>query len=226
MSLAIEHEPGKYEGRILIVDFQPIVRLGLINLINNNNGLKVCGEAENAHEAMELIRILKPDMGIIDISVKRVSGIKLIENIKQQYPFLPILVFSMLDEFFYAERVLNAGANGYLMKHEALKNIIKAIHCILHERFFVSDKVSAKVTYKSLFNKSKRYSSPIELLSNRELEVFRLIGQGYGTRRIAAELNMSIRTVEMYRTHIKDKCNLKNGEELLQHAIKWVKLER
>jgi DNA-binding NarL/FixJ family response regulator len=226
MSLARELESGKDGSSILIVDFQPIVRLGLIHLINNSKGLKVSGEAENAHEAMELIKVLKPDLAIVDISIKGVNGIKLIENIRQQYPKFPILVFSMLDESFYAERVLNAGANGYLMKHEALKNIIKAIRCVLFERFFLSDKVSAKVMYKSLFNQSKSYSSPIELLSNRELEVFRLIGRGYGTRRIAEELFLSIRTVETYRTHIKDKLNLKNGEELLQQAIQWVKNER
>lgn len=226
MSSARGYESVKDEARILVVDFQPIVRLGLIHLITNSKGLKVCGEAENAHEAIEFIRVLNPDMAIVDISIKGVNGIKLIETIRQQYPPLPILVFSMLDESVYAERVLNAGANGYLMKHEALKNIIKAIRCVLFERFFISEKVSAKVMYKSLFNKSKRYSSPIELLSNRELEVFRLIGKGYGTRRIAAELNMSMRTVETYRTRIKEKCTLKNGEELLQHAIQWIKLER
>jgi len=226
MSLAKELESGKDESSILIVDFQPIVRLGLIHLINNSKGLKVCAEAENAHEAMELIKVLKPDMAIVDISIKGIDGIKLIENIKQRYPNFPILVFSMLDESFYAERVLNAGANGYLMKHEALKNIIKAIHCVLFERFFISDKISAKVMYKSLFNKHKSCSSPIELLSNRELEVFRLIGQGYGTRRIAEELYLSIRTVETYRTRIKEKCHLKNGEELLQHAIQWVRNEK
>ena len=226
MSLAKEPESEKDESSILIVDFQPIVRLGLIYLINNSNGLKVCGEAENVHEAMELIKVLKPDIVIVDISIKGVNGIKLIENIRQQYSNLPILVFSMLDESFYAERVLNAGANGYLMKHEALKNIIKAIHCVLFERFFLSDKVLAKVMYKSLFNKSKNHYSSIELLSNRELEVFRLIGRGYGTRRIAEELYLSIRTVETYRKHIKDKLNLKNGEELLRQAIQWVKNER
>ena len=226
MSLAKELESGKDESSILIVDFQPIVRLGLIHLINNSKGLKVCAEAENAHEAMELIKVLKPDMAIVDISIKGIDGIKLIENIKQRYPNFPILVFSMLDESFYAERVLNAGANGYLMKHEALKNITKAIHCVLFENFFISDKVSAKVTYKSLFNQYRNYSSPMELLSNRELEVFRLIGQGYGTRRIAEELFLSMRTVESYRTHIKEKLNLKNGEELLQQAIQWTKNEK
>jgi len=226
MSLAKELESGKDESRILIVDFQPIVRLGLIHLINNSKGLKVCGEAENAHEAMELIKVQKPDMAIIDISIKGINGIKLIENIKQQYPDFPILVFSMLDESFYAERLLKTGANGYLMKHEALKNIIKAIRCVLFEKYFVSEKVSAKVMYKSLFNRSKSYVTPIELLSNRELEVFRLIGQGYGTRRIAEELYLSARTVEAYRAHIKDKLKLKNGEELLRHAIQWLKNAR
>ena len=139
MSLAKELESGKDESSILIVDFQPIVRLGLIHLINNSEGLKVCAEAENAHEAMELIKVLEPDMAIVDISIKGIDGIRLIENIKQRYPKFPILVFSMLDESFYAERVLNAGANGYLMKHEALKNITKAIRCVLFENFFISD---------------------------------------------------------------------------------------
>ena len=112
MSLAKELESGKDESSILIVDFQPIVRLGLIQLINNTKGLKVCGEAENAHEALELIKVLKPDMAIVDISIKGVGGIELIETIKLQYPNFPIMVFSMLDESFYAERVLKAGAIG------------------------------------------------------------------------------------------------------------------
>jgi DNA-binding NarL/FixJ family response regulator len=221
-----EHESENDESSILIVDFQPIVRLGLIQLINNTKGLKVCGEAENAHEALELIKVLKPDMAIVDISIKGVGGIKLIEVIKQKYPNFPILVFSMLDESFYAERVLKAGAIGYLMKHEALKNIINAIRCVLLKEIFISEKISANIMYRALYNKSNGYSFPMQLLSNRELEVFRLIGQGYKTRRIAEKLNISTRTVEAYRMHIKDKLNLNNGEDLLRHAIHWIKNER
>ncbi|MGA1840389.1 MAG: response regulator transcription factor [bacterium] len=226
MSFTNEHESENDESSILVVDFQPIVRLGLIQLINNSRGLKVCGEAENAHEALELIKVLKPDMAIVDISIKGVGGIELIETIKLQYPNFPILVFSMLDESFYAERVLKAGAIGYLMKHEALKNIINAIRCVLLKEIFVSEKISANIMYRALYNKSNGYSFPMQLLSNRELEVFRLIGQGYKTRRIAEKLNISTRTVEAYRMHIKDKLNLNSGEDLLRQAIKWIKNER
>lgn len=226
MSFTNEHESENDESSILVVDFQPIVRLGLIQLINNSKGLKVCGEAENAHEALELIKVLKPDMAIVDISIKGVGGIELIEAIKQRYPNFPILVFSMLDESFYAERVLKAGAIGYLMKHEALKNIIHAIRCVLLKEIFVSEKISANIMYRALYNKSNGYSFPMQLLSNRELEVFRLIGQGYKTRRIAEKLNISTRTVEAYRMHIKDKLNLNTGEDLLRHAIQWIKNER
>ncbi|MGA1864520.1 MAG: response regulator transcription factor [bacterium] len=226
MSFTNGHESENDESSILIVDFQPIVRLGLIQLINNSKGLKVCGEAENAHEALELIKVLKPDMAIVDISIKGVGGIELIETIKLRCPNFPILVFSMLDESFYAERVLKAGAIGYLMKHEALKNIINAIRCVLLKEIFVSEKISANIMYKAVYNKSNGHSFPMQLLSNRELEVFRLIGQGYKTRRIAEKLNISTRTVEAYRMHIKDKLNLNSGEDLLRQAIKWIKNER
>lgn len=227
------HFPGKNDmskkdeyrtggSSILIVDFQPIVREGLVSLISKCKGLKVCAEAENAHEAMEIIKNLKPDMAIIDIALKGTNGIELIEMIKQQYPDLHILVFSIHDESFYAERVLKAGANGYVMKNESLKEIKKAIQEVLEGKIYLSEKISAKIMYKSLCSENNGYSSPIELLSNRELEVFRLIGKGFSTRRIADKMNLSSRTVEAYRSHIKGKLMLKNGEELLQQAIYWV----
>ncbi len=226
MSLAKQNESGKDESSILIVDFYPVVRLGLIHLINNSKGLRVCGEAENAHEAVEAIKVLKPDMVIIDIFLKGLNGIELIERIKLQYPHLPILVFSMSDESFYAERVLRAGANGYIMKHLSLKMIMEAIRRVLLGEIFVSNKIALKIMHKSVSNRSSGSVSPIDLLSNRELAVFRLIGQGYRTRRIAGKLFLSVRTIETYRAQIKNKLKLKNGDELLRQAIQWVQSER
>ena len=211
--------------KILIVDAHPVVRLGLTHLINNSSNLVVCGEAENTHEAYEIIRVLNPDMAIVEISFRGLSGIELIERIKQQYPNFPILVFSTLDESFYAERVIQAGAQGYIMKHEPLKKVLETIYKILRKEIYVSEKIAVRIMHRSIYNRSLGESSPLELLSNRELEVFRLLGQGFGTRRIAKKLFLSVKTIEAYRAHIKDKLKLKNGDDLLQQAIHWVQSE-
>jgi len=222
-----QYEYGTNGNSILIVDFQPIVREGLKSLIRECEDLKVCAEAENAHETMEVIRRLKPDMVIIDLSIRGVNCIEFIERIKQRYPKLPILVFTMSDESLYAERVFRAGANGYIMKHETLNKVTEAIYKVLRGGIYMSHKIEAKIVmFRTLNHQSKGFPIPIELLSNRELEVFRLIGQGYGTRRIAEKMFISIRTVESYRLHIRKKLKLKNGEELLRQAIQWIKNER
>jgi len=222
MSSAGSYGSGDDKRSILIVDFHPIVRLGLASLINGNEGLRVCGEAETSHETMETIKVLKPDMIILDISLKRINGIDLIERINRQHPALPILVFSKFDEEFYAERALRAGARGYIMKHTPLKGILTAIICMLNGQIYLSNKIALKIMNKSLCSRVNSSASPFELLSNRELEVFRLIGNGFGTHRIAEKLFISTRTVEAYRAHIKEKLKLKNGDELLEQAIHWM----
>jgi DNA-binding NarL/FixJ family response regulator len=207
--------------KILIVDDHPIVRQGLTELINQEDDLVVCEQAEDAAEAMGIIKKLKPDMAIVDISLKETSGMELIKDIKVKYPNLAVLALSMHDESLYAERALRAGAKGYVMKAEATEKVVTAIRKILSGQIYVSDRMAAKMVRKLVGGSPDVGVSAIERLSDRELEVFRLIGQGYGTRQIAERLHLSIKTIETYREHIKEKLNLADASELLQYAIQW-----
>jgi DNA-binding NarL/FixJ family response regulator len=218
-------QPAKTDDKstkVIIVDDHPIVRGGLAELINHEDGLVVCGQAEDAPEAMRIIKALKPGMAIVDISLKESSGLELIKDIKATYPNLAILALSMHDESLYAERALRAGAMGYIMKAEATENVITAIRKVLSGQIYVSDKMSAKMVRKLIGGGPDVGASAIEKLSDRELEVFSLIGQGYGTRKIAERLHLSIKTIETYRAHIKEKLNLGDASELLKYAIQWV----
>lgn len=212
-------------SRILIVDDHPIVRQGLKELIDHEDDLIVCDQAEDAYEAMEILRHSMPDMAIIDISLKTTSGMELIKDIRAQYPNLPVLTLSMHDESLYAERALRAGSNGYIMKQEATEKMISAIRQVIAGQLYVSEKMSAKMVRKLVGGKSQMQSSPIERLSDRELEVFHLTGQGLGTRQIAEKLHLSIKTIETYRAHIKEKLGLCDAAELLQYAIQWINSE-
>lgn len=207
--------------RILVVDDHPIVRQGLAQLIDEESDLEVCAQAEDAPEAMSLIKKLEPDFVIVDISLKETSGMELIKDIKAGYPSLAILALSMHDESLYAERSLRAGARGYVMKSEATVKVVDAIRKIMSGRIYVSENIAAKMMNKIVGAQPDVGASAIERLSDRELEVFSLIGQGYGTRKIAERLHLSVKTVETYRAHIKDKLNLADATELLQYAIRW-----
>jgi len=208
--------------RILIVDDHPIVRQGLAELINHESDLTVCGQAEDSHGAIKAIRELNPSMAIIDISLKQTSGLELTKDIHSQYPDLPVLVLSMHDETLYAERALRAGAMGYIMKQEATENVIAAIRRIMGGEIYVSDRMAARMVRKLVTGQAETNTSQIDSLSDRELEVFRLIGKGHGTRQISERLHLSVKTIETYRAHIKEKLNLVDAAELLQHAIQWV----
>ncbi len=207
---------------ILIVDDHPIVRQGLAELVNHEDDLLVCGQAEDAHQAMKAVKELKPDMVIVDISLKETSGMELIKDINVHYPNLPVLALSMHDESLYAERALRAGAKGYIMKAEATERVIMAIRKILSGEIYVSDKMASKMMWKLVGSNIEINASPVERLSDRELEVFQLIGKGIGTRQISERLYLSIKTIETYRAHIKEKLNLADAAELLQYAIQWV----
>lgn len=208
--------------RIIIVDDHPIVRQGLENLINRQKDLIVCKQAEDAKQAMKAIGKLNPDIVIVDISLKEKNGLELIKDIKVQYPDLPILALSMHDESLYAERVIRAGAKGYIMKQQATENINQAIRKIMKGQMYVSDEITAKMMYKIMGRrKDKAKASTTEILSDRELEVFLLIGGGHGTRQIANRLHLSVKTIETYRAHIKEKLSLDNATTLLQYAIQW-----
>jgi len=208
--------------RVLLIDDHPILRRGLAQLINQEADLTVCGEAEDAPKAFELVGTLRPDVAVVDISLKSGNGIELIKNVKARYPELAMLVLSMHDESLYAERALRAGGLGYIMKEEAIEQVLVAIRRVLTGEIFLSDKMKSKMLQQLANGRTKAIVSPIEHLSDRELEVFRLIGEGHSTRQIAGELHLSVRTVEAYREYIKAKLNLKNSTELVQHAFHWV----
>src|SRR5436190_23951993 len=208
--------------KVLLVDDHPILRTGLKRMIDHEADMTVCGEAEDSPKAFELTGTLQPDIAVIDISLKGSNGIELIKNLKARYPELPTLVLSMHDESLYAERALRAGSRGYIMKEEATEQVLTAIRRALAGEIFLSEKMKSKMLQQMANGKGKIVSSPIEQLTDRELEVFRLIGEGHSTRQIAGQLHLSVRTVEAYREYIKGKLNLKNATELVQHAFHWV----
>jgi len=209
-------------NKILIVDDHPILRKGLSMLINQESDLIVAGEADNAQKALEMIDTVKPDMLIVDISLPGIDGIELIKTVKLRYPNLPSLIVSMHDESLFAERSLRAGARGYIMKQEALEKVLVGIRRVLNGEIFVSDTITTRMLEKFVSGSAREANSPIGLLSNRELTVFRMIGQGLKTSQIAEKLHLSVKTIESYRSHIKDKLKLNNGIDLLKYAIQWV----
>jgi DNA-binding NarL/FixJ family response regulator len=207
--------------RILLVDDHPIVRQGLAEMIDQERDLQVCGTAEDVHKALDALEKVKPDLVIADISLKGSNGIELLKNIKVRYPRTLVLVLSMHDESLYAVRALRAGAAGYIMKQEATEKVLTAIRQVLTGEIYLSEKMEKKMMHQLVGGRTARTGSPIEDLSDRELEVFGLIGQGHGTRQIAEELHLSIKTIESHRAHIKEKLNLRTATELVQHAIQW-----
>ena len=215
-----QQDSSKNQIKVVVVDDHPIVRQGLSELISQEQDLVVCGQAEDADEAMALLRSNPPDMAIVDIALKESSGMELIKDIRAAYPNILILALSMHDESLYAERALRAVARGYIMKSEATDKVVDALHKIMAGKIYVSEKMAAKIMHK-LVGSPDVSESAIDRLSDRELEVFSLIGQGYGTRQIAARLHLSIKTIETYRAHLKEKLNLEDGSELLQNAIRW-----
>lgn len=205
---------------ILIVDDHPLVREWLSALINQQADLTVCGEASSGAEAMHAVTASKPDMVIVDISLRDSSGIELIKDFKKACPNLLVLVLSMHDESVYAERVLRAGARGYIMKREATHKVIDAIRRVLDGKFYVSDAMAQTITARFVEGKMLATSSPTEQLSDRELTVFELLGQGLGTRKIAEILRLSVKTVQAYCANIEKKLNLGNATELVREAIR------
>ena len=211
--------------RVLLVDDHAVVRYGMAQLINQQSDLVVCGEEEDAANALSALAKLKPDLVIADISLKESSGLDLMRNIKAQYSGLPVLVVSAHDESVYAEIAFRAGALGYLMKAEALDKIVLAIRRVLSGNIYVSDALAAKMLQQQVRGQKDIEQSAVKGLSDRELEVFQLIGQWKKTKEIAQELHLSIKTIEYYREQIKQKLNLKSAVELVQYATAWVQRE-
>jgi DNA-binding NarL/FixJ family response regulator len=208
--------------RIVIVDDHPLFRKGLEQLIHSDGAFAVCGEAGNAAEAMDVIRELDPDLAIVDLSLPGANGIELIKNIRAEFPKLPILVLSMHDESLYALRALRAGAEGYVMKHEAMANVIQAIHEVFSGRPYLSPAMASQIITKFAQGPSKGEVDAMERLSDRELEILELIGKGNEVPQIAKTLHLSPKTVETHRAHIKEKLNLANARQVARFAVQWV----
>ena len=198
-----------------------MVREWLANLINQQADLQVCAEADSAPKAMQMIGAVNPDVAIVDISMEGGSGIELIKNIKSSHPGVVVIVLSMHDEALYGERALRAGARGYIMKREATKGVLQAIRGVLGGKLYLSDKMAMMMAEKFVDGRPKTGGSVIESLSDRELEVFQLLGRGYSTRQIADELHVSFKTVQAFCARIKEKLALSSATELLREAVRW-----
>jgi DNA-binding NarL/FixJ family response regulator len=221
-------KPGK--GRVLIVDDHPIVRQGISQLINREADFEVCCEAGDAEQALQALKCCDDcsplDIAIIDMSLPGVSGIELIKAIHADYPGMPVLVMSMHDESLYAERALRAGARGYIMKQEATEKVITALRHIMHGEIYVSDKMRSIILQRIVASPPETPSSPVSCLSDKELEVLRLIGKGLRTSDISVELSRSVKTIEAHRANIKEKLKLSNSTELIRFAVQWLESEQ
>jgi DNA-binding NarL/FixJ family response regulator len=226
MSAKEQKKVEEDKSKILVVDDHPMVREGIARLVDDEQDLMICGQADDAPEALKAISETKPDIVVVDVSLKSSSGIELMKSIKAQYPKLPVLVLSMHNEALYAERALRAGAMGYIMKQEASENLLIAIRRVLGGQIYISDKVSKRLIRQLARGRADIGTSSVDNLSDRELEVFHMIGLGCGTSQIAEKLYLSIKTIETYRTHIKKKLNLTDSRELLQYAIQWVSSQK
>ena len=217
----MKKKPTKSRAKVLLVDDHVVVRDGLAQLIRGEPDLDVCGEAASAEEAIAAVTRLNPDLAIVDISLGGANGIELIKNIKAVRPALPVLVLSMHDESHYAERALRAGASGYVMKREARDRIMEAIRTVLSGGDYVSERMQKSIVHCYLHGTGKE-TSPIQRLSDREVEVLTLLGKGLGSKDIANRLHLSQKTVDSHRTHLKEKLNLSSAPELVRFAFEWV----
>lgn len=211
------------ERKILLVDDHPVFRLGMSELINGAEGLVVCGDAENEKDALGQINRLRPDLVVVDITLKDSDGISLIKQISSLYPGLPVLVVSMHDESLYAERALIAGARGYIMKQEATLSIVGAIREVLSGKIYASQMLKENFFLRHLDPAYSQKDDPVRMLTDRELEVFRLFAQGCSSKEIADKLTLSIKTIGTYRERIKEKLNLKHFNELISYATQYMK---
>lgn len=207
--------------KILIIDHHPIVRKGLAELIRGESDLEVAGESASAHSIQKLIEQNRPNLVIIDISLKDGCGIEFIKDMRNYYPEIGILVFSNNYEVIYADHVLRAGAVGYLIKEESVETILLAIRQVLLGEIYVSERIRLQLLKRLVSRPKKNHLSPMELLSAREMEVFQLIGEGLSTRKIAVELGLGIKTIETYRFHIKKKLGIQDNTQLIQQAVRW-----
>ena len=208
-------------ARILIVDDHPIVRLGIRQMISGERDLEICGEADSADAARQLVASARPDLAIVDLSLAEGTGLALIRALRESGPDLPVLVLSMHDEALFAERVLRAGARGYIMKREAITGLVGAIRQVLAGSIYVSATM-AQTVLERIGQEGAVPAGPLGNLTDRELEVFDLIGRGLRTSEIAEQLGVSVKTIETYRSNIKTKLDLKDATDLIRYAVSWI----
>ncbi|MCB0719239.1 MAG: response regulator transcription factor [Bacteroidetes bacterium] len=213
------------ETRIMIIDDHPLMRQGLAATIESVAGFKVCCQASSAEDALDEMDEAQPDLAVVDISLPGMGGLELIKHMRNLYPDIKTLVVSRHDEVLYAERAIRAGARGYVMKLEAGEVIVDAIRRVMRGGIFVSDEINERLLMSMASGRSSVSQSPMEILSDRELEVLELSGKGLTTRDIAERLHLSVKTVESYRSRIKEKLNLGSATELMQRAVQWVNSE-
>ena len=209
------------KSRVFIVDDHPLVREGLTNLINGQDDLIVCGEAKDSAQAINGMGKARPNVALIDISLENESGLELVKQLKTQFPQVALIILSMHDEALYAERALRAGAQGYVMKHETSKSVLASIRQVLGGGVYVSERIVKRMALKLTSSRKLIISSPVERLSDRELEIFQLLGQGRTPSEIAGDLNLSLKTVQAYCARAKDKFGVTSLTELLRAAIRW-----
>jgi DNA-binding NarL/FixJ family response regulator len=207
--------------KILIVEDHPIFRLGLRELINQEADMAVCGEATSVSAAWTAIERLAPDLIIADITLENSDGIDLAKAVNRRTKKIPVLILSMHDQFLYAERALHAGARGYIMKQEAMESVVTAIRQVLAGKIYLNESVKDQILHNIVARSTESDRSPIDRLTDRELEVFRMIGKGLTSREIASTLHLSIKTIGTYRERIKEKLNLKHANDLVRHAVHW-----
>lgn len=207
--------------RILIVDDHPMMRHGIAQLVAAEPDMAVCGEAENARDAFDVVSILKPDLVLADISLPGKNGLEMLKDFQAILPDLPVLVVSTHDEALYAERVLRAGGRGYIMKQEGGEKLLKAVRQVLSGQIYVSAEISTGLLETLSGRRTGSEGSPMEKLSDREFEVFQLVGQGQGTKEIAHKLHLSAKTVDVHRANIKNKLKLASSPELIHYAVRW-----
>lgn len=207
--------------RILIVDDHPMIRTGLAAILDNEPDFETCGEAAGAIEALHLIEKTRPDLVIVDLSLEEGSGIDLIQQVQAVYTGTKVLVCSMHDECLFAERALQAGASGFINKKEATARVVEAIRAVLSGKVYLSEQMSERIL-RALAHKPQRASSPLEGLSNREMEIFQSIGEGLSTKEMAQKLHLSVKTIETYHGRIKNKLGLRDHPDMIRHATQWV----
>jgi DNA-binding NarL/FixJ family response regulator len=221
MAATVQRVSKNGQPKVLVVDDHPLIREGIAQVIRKAGGLEVCGEADRPETALQVVSASRPDVAVVDLALSAGSGLGLIRDLKAWHPGVRILVLSMHDESLYAERVLRAGASGYIMKHEVADHFVEAIHKVLGGGIYLSERMEARMLQRLAVKEPARAASSIESLSDRELEVFRLVAQGLSTREVAERLYLSIKTVETHLDHVKAKLGLESGRELFRYAIVW-----